>query len=182
MSDSNSSLPVGFRVIPGYLSYAINESGVVLSACGRGGGWRKPKPWGSAIRLAYIKDNGGYNRVSLNRNGRSKQIPVHTLVLLTFVGPRPDGMQCRHLDGNQCNNHVSNLSWGTPLENHFDKHLHGTDNRGEKCYKAKLKTADVLEIRERAASGEKLTNIARDFPVVLTGILKIVNRETWKHI
>lgn len=182
MSDFDSIVPAGFRVIPGHQRYAINEHGYVLSVCVRGGGWKKNRSWANAVRLACIKDKDGYHRVSLNRDGRSQQIPVHALVLLTFVGPCPDGMECRHLDGCKDNNHISNLAWGTPLENQHDRVLHGTDNRGERCYKAKLTNADVLQIRSRAASGEKLADIARDFPIFVTGISKIVRRETWKHI
>lgn len=181
MSDSNS-IPDGFRVIPGYLRYAIDENGTVLSVCINGGGWRKTRRWENAKCMAFITDAFGYHRVSLIHDAKAKLIPVHTLVLTTFFAPRPDGMVCRHLDGNKTNNHVSNLAWGTPLENSSDRFLHGTDNQGEKCYKAKLTNADVLEIRQRAANGESLRNIAKDFPVVWTGIQKIVRRETWKHI
>lgn len=182
MSNQDSSPPVGFRVIPGYPRYAIDENGTVLSVCVRGGGWRKPTPWENARRMSFIKDRNGYHRVNLNNSGKAQQIPVHILVLITFVSPRPDGMVCRHLDGNPANNHVSNLAWGTPLENSADKNLHGTDNRGEKCYKAKLTNADVLAIRARYANSETLSDIAKDFPVVASGIFKIVRRETWKHI
>ena len=182
MSDSDSTVPAGFRVIDGYPRYAINEHGDILSVCVRGGGWRKNLSWKDAKRMAIITDSYGYHRVSLIHNAKAKLVQIHVLVLTAFVSPRPNGMQCRHLDGCKSNNHVSNLAWGTPLENSADKILHGASNRGEKCYKAKLKAADVLEIRARAANGEKLAEIAKDFPVVPTGIFKIVRRETWKHV
>lgn len=182
MSESDSIVPEGFRVIPGYPRYAIDEHGTVLSVCINGGGWRKTRRWENAKCMAFITDAYGYHRVSLIHDAKAKLIPVHTLVLTTFVGPRPDGMVCRHLDGNPTNNYVSNLAWGTPLENSADTFLHGTDSQGEKCHKAKLTNADVIEIRARAASGERYVDIAKDFPIVSTGISKIVHRETWKHI
>jgi len=33
---------------------------------------------------------------------------------------RPDGMECRHLDGNPTNNALSNLAWGTRQQNIMD--------------------------------------------------------------
>ena len=38
---------------------------------------------------------------------------VHKLVLLAFVGPRPKGMQCRHLDGDPGNNSAPKGGPGT---------------------------------------------------------------------
>ena len=182
MSDSDSTVPAGFRVIPGFPRYAINEYGIVLSSCVRGGGWRQPVSWKDAKRMTFTKDKNGYHKVALSNSGKEQQVPVHSLVLLAFVGPRPDGMVCRHLDGNKHNNHISNLSWGTAQQNSDDMVLHGTLRKGESVHLSKLTEKDVLEIRERAASGEKLADIAKDFPVVASGIFKIVRRETWKHI
>jgi hypothetical protein len=54
---------------------------------------------------------------------------VHRLVLEAFVGPRPRGMECRHLDGDPANNHLGNLVWGTKIENETDKVRHGTKRR-----------------------------------------------------
>ena len=107
---------------------------------------------------------------------------MHILVLETFVGPRPEGMQCRHLDGDETNNHISNLCWGTVAENHRDKILHGTSNRGERHYGTKLKDDDVLQIRRRVASGERQRVIAEDFQVAISVVSAIVRRITWRHI
>lgn len=58
----------------------------------------------------------GYPRVSL----RGKWLQVHRLVLEAFVGPCPEGLECRHLDDVKTNNHLSNLMWGTRIENRAD--------------------------------------------------------------
>lgn len=177
MSDS---IPDGFRQIPGFPRYAVDEHGNVLSICPIGQG--KNIPWKNARRLNPTKSKDGYLRVYLTHDGREQTVYVHALVLTTFVGPRPEGLQCRHLDGNPANNHVSNLAWGTPLENEQDKILHGTKQRGEKGNGAKLTEEDVLEIRRRAASGETQTSIAKDFSVDRTRICRIVLRKTWAHV
>jgi hypothetical protein len=179
MSDFDSSVPSCFRVIPDYPHYAINESGNIISICRNGG---RTIRWCDAKRVKPTITNRGYHRVGLFHDGKQRIMFVHRLVLTTFVGPRPDGLQCRHLDGNPANNHVSNLKWGTPRENQCDRFLHGTDDQGERCYKAKLTVADVLAIRARAANGERHSDIAKDFPVTRKSISQIVRRETWKHI
>lgn len=55
---------------------------------------------------------------------------VHRIVLEAFVGLRPEGMVCRHLDGNGLNNNLSNLKWGTVKENYKDMVKHGRSLRG----------------------------------------------------
>ena len=180
MPDSNS-IPDGFRVIAGFPRYAIDENGTILSVCylnGKG----KDMLWGNAIRINPAKDKAGYHIVTVRHDGHILNAKVHRLVLFAFVGPCPDGMQCRHLDGNNNNNHVSNLAWGTPRENQHDRFLHGTNEQGERCCNAKLTDADVLTIRARAASGEMQKDIAKDFHVRQAAISHIVRRRNWKHI
>lgn len=176
------SMPAGFRAIPGFPRYAINESGVVLSICGHGFGAGTNLPWADAKQIKPTTGTGGYQFVSLRHDGRTSRASVHALVITTFVGPCPLGMQCRHLDGNRTNNHVSNLAWGTPLENQHDRIRHGTNNKGSNVCTSKLTDNDVLEIRRRAANGESKVDIAKDFPVNPPNISHIVLRRSWKHI
>jgi len=175
MPDFNSTVPAGFRQIPGFPRYAIDENGTVISICPRNGKG-KDRPWADAKRLRSVPNKTGYYTVHLSVDAiQDKRRYVHVLVLTTFVGPCPDGMQCRHLDGNRANNHKDNLAWGTITENHQDKILHGTVG-------TKLKADDVLEIRRRYASGEKQKDIAKDFGVDQVNISHIVLRKSWKHI
>ena len=74
-------------------------------------------------------------------------VRVHTLVLLAFVGERPDGMQCAHNDGNCQNNCLSNLRYATPAENIHDKVTHNTQTRGESHPTARLTDNQVRQIR-----------------------------------
>ena len=180
MSESDSSVPDGFRQIPGYPRYSIDESGNMLSIRRRGAG--PDRQWSEARQLCPKRDRDGYLRASLRKDNHRSFFYVHVLVLMAFVGPRPEGMQCRHLDGSKDNNHVSNLAWGTAKQNQHDSILHGTASRGEKCGTSKLKPADVLKIRRRRANGEILRVIADDFRVSFACISHAANRRTWKHI
>lgn len=182
MSVSDNTIPAGFRVIPGYPRYAINEHGTVLSVCPRNGRG-KDVPWANARTVTHVVRPKGYHVISLCGEHGAKHIrTVHALVLEAFVGPCPDGLQCRHLDGNPANNHVLNLKWGTSIENANDKLLHGTYIQGERCSKAKLANDDVLKIRERRANGESLKTLANDFSLNVATVSRIALRQTWKHI
>lgn len=68
----------------------------------------------------------GYPRFRAYRNGVSELIQVHVAILETFVGPRPEGMVARHLNGKSCESRLDNLAWGTQKENSDDKFEHGT--------------------------------------------------------
>ena len=63
-------------------------------------------------------DSWGYSQVILQSpKGMQVNKKVHNLVLESFVGSRPDGMQAIHLDENPRNSSLSNLKWGTQNEN-----------------------------------------------------------------
>lgn len=87
------------------------------------GGIRKPVPQAS-----------GHLKVMLFRGRRHRSFHIHTLVLTAFVGPMPDGLCCRHLNGVPDDNRLENLAWGTYSENKFDQVRHGTDAQASKTH------------------------------------------------
>lgn len=68
----------------------------------------------------------GYLMVNLWLDNTQRIWLVHRLVLLVFVGPAPEGMEGLHRDGDNTNNNLSNLRWGTHSENQLDQVAHGT--------------------------------------------------------
>lgn len=70
----------------------------------------------------------GYRRVTLYKDGRGRSLSLHEVVALTFLGPRPDGMDIRHLDGDRQNNALVNLAYGTRSDNVQDMLGHGRGN------------------------------------------------------
>lgn len=179
MSDDSNHPPDGFRLVPDFPRYAVNQNGIVLSVCNGNGG---KVSWSLARQLTPEVHTCGYLRVSLRERNNTRRAFVHSLVLESFIGPRPEGMECRHLDGNPANNHISNLEWGSRLDNILDMRKHGTSNQGERHYCTKLTSEDILAIRSRAASGERQCDISNDFPVSAQTIWDIITRKSWKHI
>jgi hypothetical protein len=75
---------------------------------------------------------GGYPTVCIGR----KMIYVHIMVLETFAGPCPPGMECRHLNGVRADcRWPENLCWGTHSDNMRDRVAHGRHPNAakEKC-------------------------------------------------
>lgn len=122
-------------------------------------------------------------RVNLTAaDGNVRMFRVHHLVLLAFVGPSPEGTECRHRNGIKTDNRADNLLWGTPLENRQDNHDLGVYERGERHTQAKLVEADVRAIRVRRANGESLKALAAEYGVKESNICSIAKRRSWKHV
>lgn len=75
--------------------------------------------------LKPIADGRGYAVYNLSTPGRQVRVKAHRLVLEAFVGKGADGMFALHYDDNPQNNHISNLRWGTRLENGADRARNG---------------------------------------------------------
>lgn len=83
--------------------------------------------WGRPKILSPSTTPEGYRNVSLYDGAQGRRnARVHVLVLETFTGPRPEGQDARHLDGDPGNNALTNLKWGTKSENNLDQVRHGT--------------------------------------------------------
>lgn len=110
-----------WRAIPGFPGYQVSSLGSVFShKAGR--------------ELSAPPNKGGYRLVSLRRDGVRHPRYVHQLVALVFIGPRPDGAEVRHLDGDPLNNTLTNLVYGTTAENAQDRIRHGRDQNTRKTH------------------------------------------------
>ena len=71
----------------------------------------------------------GHIYVHLHADGRDATHQVHRLVMAAFVGPCPEGMEVRHLNGDPADNRLENLTYGTRAENSVDQVAHGVHNK-----------------------------------------------------
>lgn len=130
------------------------------------------------LRWPY-SNAGGYGFVQID--GRNKR--VTRLVCEHIYGPPPTPKhQAAHLCGNGhegccAPNH---LAWKTCAENHADKLVHGTSNRGERHGQSKVTTPQVLEIKAMLRGGGlSQQKIADRFGVTQTLVSRISRGETW---
>lgn len=97
------------------------------------------------------------------------------------VGPIPDGLWVLHkCDNPPCVN-PDHLFLGTPKDNQQDAAKKGHLPRGESNHRAKLREAQVIEIRNRHRNGELGRTLAKEFGISENGVSCIVNLKTWKH-
>lgn len=159
-----------WRVIPGFPRYEVSDTGRV-----RG-------PHGVMTPRIHPR---GYLRVNLfGQHGVRRTFLIHRLMLEAFVGPRPPGMECRHLNGRKTDNRLSNLCWGTTKENVADAIRHGQrpDNRGERNGRAKLTVEAVREIRAASSTLVSSLGLARKFGVSIDAIEHVRSRRRWAHV
>ena len=160
-------------VKPGYW---VGDHGSVLSCRGR-----EPR----LLKPHVLKS--GHMTVEL---GRDDARYIHRMVLESFVGPCPAGMECRHLDGDPGNNRLENLAWGTPKENGEDRSKHGDIATlgvfGEANHSSKLKEATVREIirlRRETGMGEVAIARAVGLPYSMRGAVSgVIHGKSWRHI
>ena len=93
-------------------------------------------------------------------------VPVHQIIACTFLGPRPDGLDVCHNDGDPTNNRPSNLRYDTRTNNILDTYKNGGAWR-------KLTVAQVIEIRKGLAAGESGASLARRIGVSEQTVSKI---------
>ena len=78
-------------------------------------------------RLLHPTFSTGYAVVTLVETGvgRRKHYYVHDLILLTFMGPKPAGLEVCHGERGQRDNAVDNLRYDTRSANALDRHSFG---------------------------------------------------------
>lgn len=97
--------------------YQVSDCGRVRSHPGA-----RVKGSKSGRVLSQSFGSKGYRQVNLCKDNRQHSVKVHRLVAAAFLGPKPDGLQVNHIDGDKNNNHVSNLEYVTAKEN--TRHAH----------------------------------------------------------
>ena len=108
--------------------------------------------------LAQTIGSNGYPMVTISyATAKSRYRTVHTLVAEAFLGERPEGAEVLHGNGVATDSRLSNLRYGTPLENRADSISHGTDVRLQngKCKRGHAMTAGNLYLTTIQGRGSR---------------------------
>lgn len=162
--------------------YEVSDEGQVRSLDRIVQTAKGPQHWKSKILSTKIAaEDPGYVLANLSSPQRRETRYVHEIVLSTFIGPRPLGMEGCHFDDNALNNRLSNLRWDYVTGNHADAlrnglihHLHGVD-----VPSAKLTLEDVAWIRQNSGLYSRRA-LGRKFGVSHSRICAVVNGESYK--
>jgi hypothetical protein len=104
----------------------------------------------------------GYKTVSLK--GRTHC--VHDLVLSAFVGQKPAGLLCRHIDGDRSNCNLTNIEWAT-------RSVNGQDIKWHRVGKARKLTVDQVRNIKKLLPNNYIIELSRQFGVSRTTIRAI---------
>lgn len=98
-------------------------------------------------------------------------------------GPVPDGMfVCHTCDNPPCVN-PAHLWLGTNAENIRDAFAKGRiDRRGQANGRRKLTVTQVQSIRERRATGERVMDLAREYGVNISTVVRITAGRSWTNL
>lgn len=171
-----------WKSIPDFDGYEVSNTGQVRSSYKHFG----KKGWGISDKPVKILkphcDHRGYRSVNLRRDGKTYRRRIGNLVLLAFIGLKPDGMEVCHNDGNPSDDCFDNLRYDTHKANIGDAIKHGTMRcDGERSNSAKLTNAQVKAIREQYASGNiSHRALARKYQVNQSSISDIVTGKSYR--
>lgn len=124
------------------------------------------------------KNNKGYGmtRFPSDGSGRRAMLLAHRVAYELTQGPIPEGLEvCHSCDNPECVR-PDHLWLGTRAENTADcrekrRHVYGTRQPG-----AKLRVADVLQVRSSVAS---VTTLAAQFGVSVRHVYRVRSGERW---
>lgn len=147
-------------------------------------------------KIVLVKDNSDprYMRTTLCKNGVCKRFSIARLVAKTFIPNPYNKKTVNHINGNGCDNNVSNLEWATQSENIKHKfYVLGykipqsvKDKRslirGNKHPSAKLTENDVIKIKRKIMLGFKNVDLAKEYGVTAENICAIKTGKTWNWL
>lgn len=127
-----------------------------------------------------------YENLPLWIDGKQQNFTVHSLVAEAFIGPRPDGMDINHKNGDKKDNRPENLEYVTRAEN--IRHAFRTglakarDLRGELNGYAKLSASDAASIFTLYKSGVPVRELSVRYCTHPSNVRLIVLGKAWKHV
>ncbi len=125
----------------------------------------------------------GYGQFGFRQGAKVHVFYAHRVAYSLSVGEIPEGLLVlHHCDNPSCCN-PDHLFVGTDADNMRDRDSKRRQNKGETVVFAKLKEADVMEIRQLyARGGLTRKEIGDRFGIKPNNVSLITTRKIWKHL
>ena len=151
----------------------------VFTPEGRDRFWRRVEKRGNDECWPWLGHRtGGYGTVDFFIEGKSRSMKAHRVAyfLHTEEDPREMGV-CHRCDNPSCCN-PSHFFLGTHDDNMADKARKGRVARAS----SKFTFEEVMQIRERAAAGGRVSFLAKELGVASESIRNIVNGTSYRNL
>jgi len=141
---------------------------------------------GKILKAMLGKNGYYYFQLSDEHNKRTNKY-LHRLLCIAFIWNPINYPSVNHKDGNKTNNNLDNLEWCTQKQNMRHGYSTGlipkkVNPKGEKGIAAKLTDNQVKEIKKRLNIGDRIIDIAADYPIKEGAIGEIKAGRSWGHI
>lgn len=123
-----------------------------------------------------------YLKIEASIENRQHTVLVHRMVADAFLGPRPEGCEVNHIDGNKHNNAAENLEYVTKAENMRHALDSGLVAVGEARSNAKYTTPQVKWALALVHSGMSVKEAAEQTGLPAGRLSKIRRGEIWRHL
>lgn len=138
----------------------------------------------SHVSNKYLQPDtsGGYAKLVLRKDGKSKTHRVHRLIVAAFFGP--SDLHVNHKDGNKLNNSLNNLEYCSRSYNQSHAFRTGLIKplRGEARSNSKLTAHQVKVIKELWLPIYTPYFISQLYGVAPTTIEQIKSGRNWSHV
>ena len=133
-----------------------------------------------------LADNRGYSKITLCKNGKTYQFPVHRLVLAAFNQiDNFEDMEVNHKNGNKLDNRIENLEWVTSSEN--QNHAYTTklqmptqiSKKNMSFGIGQFTEKDIINIKQMYQNGCSQRSIAKIYNTYHSSISNIINNNSY---
>lgn len=168
-----------WRPVPGATRYEVSNLGRLRSLV------NVDRETGEPYQMTWCL-SAGYPSTRIRfDDGIKRTVFAHRLVAAAFLGPRPPGHQVLHRDDVRADCRLSNLYYGTPLDNGADAKRNGSHlpRDPEKCGRpGKLGAATVRSIRNRVNDGETVAEIADALGLAYGVVYHVAHGKTYARV
>lgn len=167
------------RAIPGFSGYFADSDGAIWSSHRGRWGSRYADPH----RLKTKPDKNGYPCVRFwIGKTKTRNMRVHVIIALAFLGPKPAGLVVCHRNDDPTDNRPENLLYATHAENVRQAIERGRMVHGERSHLSKLTEEQAREIKRRLQAGESQAALAREFGIGVSALWALKTGRTWRHL